>query len=346
MSTEYYDILGLQKNASEQEIKKAYRKMAMKHHPDKNPDNPAAEEKFKELSEAYEVLSDSDKKQVYDKFGKEALQGNGGGGPQVNPFDIFNNIFGSGGMGGMGGMHGMPPGVNVRMGGMGGMHGMGGMGGMGGMRNQSSNVVTRIMVTLEEVYTGVTKEINVTRKNKDKSEKIQLKINIPSGCGDNVKMVQKGKGNIEGELGAGDLIIVITHEEHPFFKVSENHIVILKKIKFGTSLLGTRFNVQLLDGSNINIDVDGPIYDGDIRAIQNKGLPVMNRNGKDSGDLVIKFEVEKELSFTKDQIKLITEFFPIDKFPIKDSENIKAIDPELFEQPVNNDDGNVQCVHQ
>jgi len=104
MSTEYYDILGLQKNASEQEIKKAYRKMAMKHHPDKNPDNPAAEEKFKELSEAYEVLSDSDKKQVYDKFGKEALQGNGGGGPQVNPFDIFNNIFGSGGMGGMPGM--------------------------------------------------------------------------------------------------------------------------------------------------------------------------------------------------------------------------------------------------
>ena len=173
MSTEYYDILGIQKTASDTDIKKAYRKLAMKYHPDKNPDNPEAEEKFKELSEAYEILSDKEKRHVYDKFGKDAVQGNGG--PQVNPADIFNNIFG--GMGGMPGMHGM--------------HGMGGMpfGMRQNMRRQSADIVTRVVITLEEVFTGTTKEINVSRKVKGKNETVNFKINIPPGCNDNTKIV-------------------------------------------------------------------------------------------------------------------------------------------------------------
>ena len=333
MSTEYYDLLGVNKSASDNEIKKAYRKLAIKYHPDKNPGNPEAEAKFKEISEAYEVLSDKDKRQVYDKFGKDAVQGNGG--PQMDPFDIFNNIFG-----GMGGMPGMPPGVNVRMGGMGGMPF-----GMHQNMRKSSDIVTRVMVTLEEVYTGTTKEIKGTRKNKDKTENFSMKIDIPVGCGDNIKMVQRGKGNIDDDLEPGNLVIVITYEDHPVFKVSENHLVIIKKIKFGTSLLGTKFNVKLLDGSDINIDVNGPIFDGDIRAIQNYGLPVMNNRGR--GDLVVKFEVDRLLSFNKEQIKLITETFPMDKFPVKDCEDIEAVNPETFESTNDNDqEGNVQCVHQ
>jgi len=339
MSTEYYDILGIQKNATANDIKKAYRKLAMKYHPDKNPDNPEAEEKFKELSEAYEILSDTDKRQVYDKFGKDAVQGNGG--PQVNPFDIFNNIFG--GMQGMQGMQGMP--------GMQGMHGMQGMpfGMHQNMRRQSSDIITRVMVTLEEVFTGTTKEINIIKKNKGKNENVNFKIKIPPGCNDNTKMVQRGKGNIEEDLEPGNLVIVITYKEHEEFKVSDSHLVIIKKIKFGTSLLGTRFSVKLLDGRYINIDVSGPIFDGDMRAIQKYGLPGMNNHR--NGDLVVKFEVEKELSFNKEQIKLITEFFPMDKFPVKDCDNVEAIDPELFDQQSNNPNQdnnpeNVQCVHQ
>jgi len=233
-------------------------------------------------------------------------------------------------------MPGMP-GMNVRMGGMPfGMH--------QNMRRESSDIVTRVMVTLEEVFTGTTKEINIVRDNKGKKDTFKFKINIPIGCGDNTKMIQKGKGNIEGDLEPGNLVIVITHKEHPIFKVSENHLVIIKTIKFGTSLLGTRFSVKLLDGKNINIEVSGPIFDGDMRAIQNYGLPGMNKHRR--GDLVVKFEVEKKLSFNKEQIKLITEFFPMDKFQVKDCDNIQAIDPELFEQNSDSQDGNVQCVHQ
>ena len=335
MSEEYYNILGISKSASNSEIKKAYRKLAIKYHPDKNPGNSEAEEKFKEISEAYEVLSDPKKKEIYDKFGKDAVQGNGG--PQMNPFDIFNEIFGNGGM------PGMPPGVNIHMGGMGGPFGF-----HTNMRRQAPDVVTRVMVTLEEVVSGTSKEINTERSNKGKKESIKMKINIPPGCGNNIKMVKRGEGHIQDNLEPGNLVIVVTYEDHPTFDVSDSHLVIRKKIKFGTSLLGTKFHVKLLDGRDVNLDFDGPIFDGDLRAVQNIGLPSMNGQ---KGDLVVKFEVEKELNFNKDQIKLITQFFPMDKFNVEDCEDIKAEDPETFQHDNSDDDGSqghpgVQCAQQ
>ena len=334
MSEEYYNILGISKSATNTEIKKAYRKLAIKYHPDKNPGNSEAEEKFKEISEAYEVLSDPKKKEIYDKYGKDAVQGNGG--PQMNPFDIFNEIFGGGGM------PGMPPGVNIHMGGMGGPFGF-----HPNMRRQSPDVVTRVTVTLEEIVTGISKEINTERSNKGKKENIKMKINIPPGCGNNIKMVKRGEGHIQDDMEPGNLVIVVTYEDHPTFDVSDNHLVIRKKIKFGTSLLGTKFHVKLLDGRDVNLDFDGPIFDGDLRAVQNLGLPSMNGP---QGDLVIKFEVEKELNFNKDQIKLITQFFPMDKFNVENCEDIKAQDPESF-QNQSSDEGpqghpGVQCAQQ
>ena len=107
MKEDYYDILGISKGASAAEIKKAYRKMALKYHPDKNPDNKEAEEKFKKAAEAYEVLSDADKKSRYDQFGHQAFEGSGGfGGGGMNMDDIFSqfgDIFGGGFGGGFGG---------------------------------------------------------------------------------------------------------------------------------------------------------------------------------------------------------------------------------------------------
>jgi molecular chaperone DnaJ len=100
---DYYEVLGLGRNASEEEIKRAYRKLAVKFHPDKNPDDPHAEEKFKELGEAYDVLVDSDKRAAYDRFGHAAFAAGGtgfGGGGFHDPFDIFREVFGSGGIGG------------------------------------------------------------------------------------------------------------------------------------------------------------------------------------------------------------------------------------------------------
>jgi molecular chaperone DnaJ len=148
---DYYDILGITKNASTDEIKKAYRKMALKYHPDKNPDNKTAEERFKKAAEAYEVLSNADKKARYDQFGHQAFDGAGGfGGGGMNMDDIFSqfgDIFGGAFSGGGGGFSGFS----------------GGFGG-GQRRVKGSNLRIRVTLTLEEIANGVEKKIKVKRK--------------------------------------------------------------------------------------------------------------------------------------------------------------------------------------
>lgn len=147
---DYYDILGIDKSASPSEIKKAYRKMAIKYHPDKNPDDKDAEAKFKEAAEAYEVLSDADKKARYDQFGHQAFEGAGGfGGGGMNMDDIFSqfgDIFGG------------------AFGGGGGFSGFGGGFGGGQRRVKGSNLRIRVTLTLDEIANGVEKKIKVKRK--------------------------------------------------------------------------------------------------------------------------------------------------------------------------------------
>ena len=148
MKQDYYEILGISKGASASEIKKAYRKKAIEFHPDKNPDDKTAEAKFKEAAEAYEVLSDSDKKARYDQFGHAAFEGGGGGfGGGMNMDDIFSqfgDIFGSA---------------------FGGGGGFGGFGGGGGQRRvKGSNLRIRVKLTLEDIANGVEKKVKVRRK--------------------------------------------------------------------------------------------------------------------------------------------------------------------------------------
>lgn len=148
---DYYEVLGIGKNADSAEIKKAYRKMALKYHPDKNPDNSEAETKFKEAAEAYEILSNVDKKSRYDQFGHQAFDGAGGfSGGNMNMDDIFSqfgDIFG-GGFGGGGGFSGFS----------------GGFGGGGQRRVKGTNMRIRVKLTLEEIANGVEKKVKVRRK--------------------------------------------------------------------------------------------------------------------------------------------------------------------------------------
>ena len=152
MKEDYYDILGISKNASAAEIKKAYRKMAIKYHPDKNPDDTKAEDMFKKSAEAYEVLSDPDKRARYDQMGHAAFDGSGGfgGGGGMNMDDIFSqfgDIFGS-----------------AFGGGGGGFSGFGGFGGGGQRRAKGSNLRIRVKLSLEEIANGVEKKVKVKRK--------------------------------------------------------------------------------------------------------------------------------------------------------------------------------------
>ena len=143
MKQDFYDILGINKNASEAEIKKAYRKQAIKHHPDKNPGDQQAEAKFKQAAEAYEILSDPQKRAQYDQYGHAAFEGGGFGGGGMNMEDIFSqfgDIFGSAFGGGFGGF------------------------GQGQGRVKGSDLRIRVNLTLEEIIKGVEKKIKVKRK--------------------------------------------------------------------------------------------------------------------------------------------------------------------------------------
>ena len=139
---DYYEILGIAKNAAGDEIKSAYRKMAIKYHPDKNPDDPTAEDKFKEAAEAYEVLSNADKRARYDRFGHQGMGGNGGGPNMQDIFSQFGDIFGGGG----------------------GFEGFFGGGRQGGRRQRKgSNLRIKLKLDLEEIANGVEKKIKVKR---------------------------------------------------------------------------------------------------------------------------------------------------------------------------------------
>jgi DnaJ-class molecular chaperone len=335
MNESFYDILNISKNASEEEIKKSYRKLAIKYHPDKAPADKKDEhsEKFKKISEAYGILSDSEKRNIYDRFGKEAALDNDQGhssGPGVNPHDIFNQFFGQGG-GPMGGgffeMNGeMPPGF-------GGGH----FPHMRRQENKSSPIKHVIEITLEEGYQGMEKEILYTIMNNDKEEEKKITIEIPKGCGQSIKMMKKGVGNIKKNMEQGDLIIIIQVKEHDLFKVQQNNLILEKKIKFGTSLLGAYFSINHINGDTININTKGQIFNEEIRVIS--GLGLHHIQNQELGDLIIKFEVEKCKEFDESEQKKLRELFEFDENH-ENNENIEsyeAITVEELHEQMNDD---------
>lgn len=292
---DYYEILGLKKGASKDEIKKAYRKLALKHHPDRNEGDAESEKKFKEISEAYAVLSDDKKKQQYDMYGNQGFH------QRYSAEDIFRGADFSDIFGGMGGNANDI--FSKIFGGMGGGMGQGGFGGMGGGQRSAKgqNIEYPLQVSFDDAYRGAEKEINFSLND---GSKRSIKLKIPAGVKTGGKLRVAGKGASSPYGGQpGDLFVKINVADHPTYKRNEQNIEVNVPLKLSEALLGASVDVDTPEGDKV-IKVPPGVKHGTKMRL--KGLGFATPGKKDiRGDLyaVVVIDIPKEL--TDEQTTLV-----------------------------------------
>lgn len=307
---EYYQILGVAKNATADDIKKAYRKLALKYHPDKNPGDKQAEEKFKEISEAYAVLSDPEKRQQYDTFGSAGFR------QRYSQEDIFRNFdlndilrqFGFGGgfrSGGGATFHtsGFRSGGGSPFDNIFGQAGVrGGCGGGCGPQPVKGNDLTYEMtVTLDEVLHGAEKTISLRQNGQTQN----VSVKIPKGIEDGKRLRLTGKGSPSSAGGpAGDLYLKVHVEPHPIFQRVDDDLVVEHRIPFSEACLGTTLEVATLDGKKFNVKVPAGVQQEAKLRIKGHGLPAGPIGGH-RGDLLVKIAVRIPKALTPEQEEAI-----------------------------------------
>jgi molecular chaperone DnaJ len=343
---DYYEVLGVAKTASEADMKSAFRKLAMQYHPDRNPGNAEAETKFKEVNEAYQNLSDPQKRAAYDRFGHAAFQNGGAGGPGFDGnfgdfmSDIFDTFFGD---------------ARGRQRGAGG-------------RERGSDLRYNLEITLEDAFQGKTETIKIptsitcetctgsgakpgskpracptcggygrvratqgffsverTCPNcHGRGETIDdpcpscqgagrltrertLSVNIPAGVEDGTRIRLAGEGEAGLRGGpAGDLYIFLSLKPHAFFQRDGADLFCRAPISMVTAALGGEVAVPTIDGSDAKVKVPEGTQSGKQFRLRDKGMPVLR--ARDRGDLYIQVVVETPQSLTKRQRELLLEF--------------------------------------
>ena len=311
MAEDYYQVLGVDKKSSADEIKKAYRKLAVKWHPDKNPNNKAAaEEKFKKISEAYAVLSDPKKREQYDTFGSADQYRQ-----QYSQEDIFrgfdlDEILRSFGFGGSRGGGRTTFRTGTRRGGgyqdyedpfsgiFGGMDGGGKQ--YANMPQKGQDAEYNLSVTLEESVFGADKKISFQMENHIED----INVKIPAGISTGKKLRLPGKG-LPGDNGGphGDLYLNISVMPHPIFARDGNDLYIDKTIKFTQAILGTSIDVPTLDGTTKRLKI-APGTQNNTK-IRMKGFGVPGLKGSLKGDQYVKINVEVPKKLSDRQMKLV-----------------------------------------
>mmetsp|Transcript_48064 Transcript_48064/g.120974 ORF Transcript_48064/g.120974 Transcript_48064/m.120974 type:complete len:337 (-) Transcript_48064:249-1259(-) len=335
MGKDYYCILGVSRTATDEEIKKAYKKLALKWHPDRNPNNKKeAEEKFKEVAEAYDVLSDKEKRQIFDQFGEEGLkQGAGGaGGPagagpnfhfqgnfdQARAEEIFRQFFGGGGGGGGTSFF---FGDDEDGGGIPGMFGFGGGGGgfgrggrRGGPRQEKPHFVN-FKCSLEELYKGCQKKMKITKNIYDTAsgklmpvEKI-LVIDVKPGWKKGTKITFEKEGDERPGVIPADFVFVLDEKPHSFFKREGDNLVYNANISLRQALVGFSLSVPTLDGRELKINVRDVVSPNYVKVVPGEGMPISKRPGT-KGDLLIRFNVNFPTRLSDSQIEHIKKGLP------------------------------------
>jgi curved DNA-binding protein len=299
---DYYKILGVNKNASEGEIKKAFRKLAMKYHPDQNKGDKAAEERFKELNEAYAVLSDKEKRKQYDMFGAEGFH------QRFSQEDIFRNFdfgqvfreFGFGSEDLFGRIFGGRGGAQRPFGrGGGGFYSGGPFGRTAQQPQKGGDLVMDMQVSLKEAVFGVFKTASFSRGGG--VERVTVKV--PPGISTGKKLRVAGKGQ-QGAWGGppGDLLIRIQVAPHPLFERQGNNLIINREISLTQAVLGTQIEVPTLDDKTLSLKVPPSTQSHTQMRIKGHGVPHFNRSGR--GDLYVKIIVRLPKSLTEEQKEL------------------------------------------
>lgn len=304
---DFYQTLGVTKSSSPEEIKKAYRKLAMQYHPDKNQGNKKAEEKFKEISEAYEVLSDAEKKKNYDMFGHAGVNGNpfgaGGGAQGGNP-------FGRGGGNPFGGGFGQAD-INDLFGDI-----FGEAFGGGGARTRSSSSSQRsssrkgadlrytLSITFEEAATGTEKVISFVRQVGNKEEAAKLSVTVPAGVKEGQRLKLSEEGDKPSSGSAGDLYVIINLQEHLLFKREEADVMLDLPVKYTEAILGTEIEIPTLTGK-AQIKIPAGIYSGQVLRLKGKGFPRIGGIG--NGDMLVRLLVDTPQKTNSRQKELLEE---------------------------------------
>lgn len=349
MVKEYYELLGLDENASQKDIKKAFRRKAKKYHPDSGSEE-ADEEKFKRINEAYQVLSDKEKKKRYDQFGKAGISNKARRRARTDFSgfeDLFQSLFGGGGF--FSGFNGQ-------------------------RRRRGKNLRVRIEISLKEAYEGTEKTIRIKRYKRCPEcggsgaqngnlktcpkcqgrgrvrkttntpfgrqtvvktcpecegrgrvpesscnkcagtgrvqDREEVKISIPKGASTGQKLRVQNKGNYGGRnSGTGDLFVVIDVKEHEYFERREENLFYNLELAMPQAALGSKVKVPTLDG-DVKIDIPEGTQTGDIFRLSGKGMPRMRGIGK--GDLFIKGVVKTPQKLSSEERKLIEELREIE----------------------------------
>jgi curved DNA-binding protein len=302
---DYYKVLGVEKTATKDEISKAFRKLAVKYHPDKNPNNKAAEEKFKEITEAHEVLADPEKRKKYDALGANwnQYQSSGGG------FEDFFSQYGGGKRGGttyefsgnFGDIFGGTGGFSDFFENLFGQAGSGGSKFYGSQmgKEKGQDYEATLYVSLEEAYNGISKEVLINGK------KLRIKINPGTRDGDKLRLKAQGGASRTGKE-LGDLFLTIKIERHPFYEIEDDDLYYELTIDLYTAVLGGKKKIKLINGKTINLNIPKGTDNDSIFRIGKFGLK-KSGPGEERGNLFVRLKIDVPKNLSKKELSLFEE---------------------------------------